>query len=358
MGRVWGKDAVQKNRFTTTLSVITALDESPIRDGLLVVGTDDGLLQISNNGGVHWKKNEKFPGIPKGAYVSDVCASGHDTQRLYVSFNDHKRGDFRPYLLRSNDGGKTWTSIAANLPKRHAVWCVIEDHINSNLLFVGTELGLFFTVNGGEHWFAVNNGTPPIAFRDLAIQRREHDLVAATFGRGFFVLDDISALQHLNSTALAGKGGLFPPRDTWVYEERGNVEAVFGNYATSNPPVGSTLSYFLRDGLPKGDGNRIMLSIKSADGAAVRSLPGPTAAGAHRVRWDLRHAPKGEGRKQPQRRQPSRRRGGNRRRGTLVEPGEYTIRLLQITDGKQRVLGQARTIKVQALPETSSRSRK
>ena len=350
MGRVWGENAVQKNRFTTTLSVISALDESPLKEGLLLVGTDDGLLQISANGGARWRRIEKFPRIPKGTYISDVCASGHDTQRLYVSFNNHQRGDFRPYLVRSNDRGKTWTSIVANLPKRHAVWCVIEDHVNSDLLFVGTEFGLFFTVNGGKHWTAINSGVPPIAFRDLAIQRREHDLVGATFGRGFFVLDDFSALRHLNSTALAGEGGLFPPRDTWVYEENGYVEAASGNYATANPPFGSTLSYFLRDGLPEGEGNRIVLSIQSADGSTVRSLSGPTTAGAHRVQWDLRHARKGEGQNQP-----PRRRGGNRRRGALVDPGQYTIRLLRVADGEQRVLGKPRTIKVQALPVTRSR---
>ncbi len=235
---------------------------------------------------------------------------------------------------------------------RHVIWCVIEDHVNCDLLFVGTELGLFFTINGGKHWFPIKNGAPPIAFRDLAIQRREHDLVGATFGRGFFVLDDFSALRHLHTKALASEGGLFPPRDTWVYEEIGYVEAAFGNYATPNPPFGSTLSYYLRDGLPEGEGNCIMLSIESADGSTVRLLPGPTTAGMHRVQWDLRHAREGDGQNQPRRQQ-----GGNGRSGILVDPGEYIVRLLRVAGGKQCVLGEPRTIKVQALPETSSQSR-
>jgi photosystem II stability/assembly factor-like uncharacterized protein len=342
MGQVWSEDAVQKHRFTTALSVISALDESPLKEGLLLVGTDDGLLQISENGGDRWSSTKKFPNVPLGTYVSDVCASAHDAETLYVSLNNHKRGDFRPYLLKSSDLGKTWKSISANLPMRHVIWCVIEDHVNSDLLFVGTELGLLFTVNGGEHWFPIKDGAPPIAFRDLAIQRREQDLVGATFGRGFFILDDISVLRHLNSKTLVGEGGLFPPRDTWVYEQIGYVEATFGNYSTPNPPFGSKLSYYLRDGLPKGEGNRIMLSIESADGSTVRLLPGPGTAGVHRVQWDLRHG---------------RQRGGNGRSGILIDPGEYIVRLLRVAGGKQSVLGESRTITVKALPEASSRNR-
>ncbi len=146
---------------------------------------------------------------------------------------------------------------------------------------------------------------------------------------------------------MAGEGGLFPPRDAWVYEEIGYVEAAFGNHTTPNPPFGSTLNYYLRDGLPEGEENRIVLSIESADGATVRLLSGPTTAGAHRVQWDLRQTPE-----EAEQDQPRRRRRGNRRRGTLVAPGQYTVRLLQVVDGEQRLLGEPRSIKVQALRGT------
>ena len=350
MGRVWDEHAVQKHRFTTALSVISALDESPIAAGLLVVGTDDGLLQISENGGERWKRFEKFSGVPQWTYVSDVCASQHDAERLYVSFNNHQRGDFRPYLLRSDDRGTTWTSIAANLPDRHAVWSIVEDPVSSDLLFVGTELGLFVTVNGGQKWNQLKNGAPTVAYRDLVIHKREQDLVAATFGRGFYVLDDFSALRHLSSE-LAGEGGVLPPRDTWVYHEIGYVEAVYGNYTTPNPPFGSTISYYLRCELPEGEGNRIALSIESTGGSIVRTLDGPATPGFHRVQWDLHRAPEREER-------PRRRRGGNRggrRSGPLVEPGEYTIKLLRVVDGEESVLGEPATLKVKAIPEASFR---
>lgn len=347
MGRVWGEDAVQKHRFTTTLSVITALDESPLKEGLLIVGTDDGLLQISEDGGASWRSFETFPEVPQGTYVSDVCASATNVDTLFVSLNNHKRGDFRPYLLRSDDLGRTWRSISANLPERHVIWSVIQDPINPELLFVGTEFGLFFTVDGGKHWLPITNGAPTVAFRDLAIHPREHDLVGATFGRGFYVLDDISALQHLRSETLVGEGGLLPPRDAWVFQEIGNVEAVFGNYATENPPLGSTLCYYLQNDLPEGEENGITLAIQSSDGRTVRTLVGPTTAGVHQVHWDLRAG--------DERSDAFRQRGGNRRRGVLADPGEYTVRLMQVVAGKQRVLGEARSLTVKALPESSSR---
>ncbi|SMP79070.1 Sortilin, neurotensin receptor 3 [Neorhodopirellula lusitana] len=342
MGRVWNDDAVQKNRFTTALSVITALDESPISPGLLLVGTDDGLLQISENDGEDWQRMEVFPQVPEGTYVSDVCASAHDAGTLYVALNNHQRGDFSPYLLSSNDLGKTWRSISADLPERHGVWCVIEDHLDRDLLFVGTEFGLFFTVDGGAHWIPLKNGVPPIAFRDLAIQRRDSDLVAATFGRGFFVLDDMSALRHFHADDLAGEGRLMSPRSVWVYDEIGYVEAAYGNEATPNPAFGSMLRYYLRDGLPKGEGNRITLSIESPDGSSVRTLAGPTTAGFHSVQWDLRRERSSDG---------NRSRGQRRRAGPLVEPGEYRIKLLQETDGEQRILGEVRSLRVKALPD-------
>jgi photosystem II stability/assembly factor-like uncharacterized protein len=153
MGGIWGKDAVQKNRFTSSLSVSSALAESPLKEGLLYVGTDDGLVQVSEGGGDNWRRIERFPGVPEQTYVSDVCASQHDADTLYVAFNNYQRGDFKPYLLRSQDQGKTWTSIASNLPERHVVWSIVEDHGNRDLLFAGTEFGLFFTVDeiGGAH---------------------------------------------------------------------------------------------------------------------------------------------------------------------------------------------------------------
>ncbi len=357
MGRIWGNDAVQKNRFTTALSVSSALAESPLQEGLLYIGTDDGLVQVSEDGGENWQKIEQFPGIPDLTYVSDLCASQHDVNTLYVAFNNYQQGDFKPYLLKSNDRGKSWTSIAGNLPDRHVVWSIVEDHVNKDLLFVGTEFGLFFTVDGGRHWVQLRNGAPTVVFRDLEIQRREHDLVAATFGRGFYVLDDYTALRYLTSETFTHEGLLFPPRDAHVYHELGYVAAVFGNFTTPNPPFGAMLAYYLREGLPQGDGYRIVLTIMGANRESIRQITGPTTAGLHRVVWDLRGAPQSVERKRDRKNQRAprdRQRRRGRQSGPLVKPGKYTITLTKVVDGEETVLGEPQTIEVKPLSATSS----
>ncbi len=342
MGRTWGADAVQKNRFTTTLSVSSALDESPLEEGLLYIGTDDGLVQVSEDSGEKWRRIGRFPNVPRRAYVSDICASQHGVDTLYVAFNNYKRGDFKPYLLKSRDRGRTWTSIAGDLPDRHVVWSVVEDHVNPRLLFAGTEFGLFFTVDGGRHWVRLRSGAPTAQFRDLALQRRENDLVAATFGRGFYVLDDYTPLRHIGPRALAQQGSLFPPRDARVYDELGYVAAAFGNSTTPNPPFGATLHYYLHERLSQNDGDKIVLAIKDAEGESVRQITGPTTAGLQRVVWDLRRSP------QP-REQKGRRSRRSRRPGPLVEPGEYTIALLKVINGQETTLGESQTIQVKPL---------
>jgi len=342
MGRIWGADAVQKNRFTTALSVSSALDESPLQEGLLYVGTDDGLVQVSEDGGKKWLRIARFPGIPRHTYVSDICASRHDVDTVYVAFNNYQRGDFKPYLLKSPDRGRTWTSIAGDLPDRHVVWCIVEDHVNPKLLFVGTEFGLFFTVDGGGDWIRLRGGLPTIQVRDVALQRREGDLVCATFGRGFYVLDDYTALRYIGPAVLAQKPSLFPPRRALVYNEIGYVVAAFGNFATPNPPFGAILHYYLPNGSTRNDEDRIMLAITDAKGKLVREITGPTTGGLHRVVWDLRRPARLQKQKDGQGRRRS-------RQGPLVEPGEYTIRLLKVRDGQETILGKPQTIRVKPL---------
>jgi len=342
MGRTWGGDAVQKNRFTTALSVSSALDESPLEEGLLYIGTDDGLVQVSEDGSEKWRRIGRFPGIPRRAYVSDICASQHGVDTLYVAFNNYQRGDFKPYLLKSRDRGRTWTSIAGDIPDRHVIWSVVEDHVNPNLLFAGTEFGLFFTVDGGRHWVQLRNGAPTAQFRDLTLQHRENDLVAATFGRGFYVLDDYTPLRHIGFRTLAKQGSLFPPRDARVYDELGYVVAAFGNFTTPNPPFGAMLHYYLRDELAQNDGDKSVLKITDAKGEPVRQITGATTAGLHRVVWDLRRSPQS-------REQESRRSRRRSRPGPLVEPGEYRISLMKVVDGKETTLGESQTIQVKPL---------
>ncbi|HEV8629568.1 MAG TPA: glycosyl hydrolase, partial [Thermoanaerobaculia bacterium] len=196
MGKVWSVNAVARNASTSYFGNVVALSESPKVAGLLYAGTDDGLVQVSEDGGAHWRKQDHFPGVPEMTYVARVDASRHDADTVYAAFDNHKQGDFKPYLLKSSDRGKTWTSIAGDLPARGTVYSFAEDTVQPNLLFAGTEFGLFFSADGGKGWLQLKGGLPVIAVRDIAVQAEENDLVVATFGRGFYVLDDITPLRQ------------------------------------------------------------------------------------------------------------------------------------------------------------------
>jgi photosystem II stability/assembly factor-like uncharacterized protein len=187
MGRVWGPEAVWKNVFTSPLSTIVSLSESTLEEGLIAIGTDDGHIQITEDGGQSWRKMDRFPGVPDRTYVSDVILSQHNRNTLYALFNNHKNGDFQSYALKSTDLGKSWTAIHSNLPERHITWTIVEDPIDPNLLFLGTEFGLFFSPDQGKNWVQLKSGVPTVAIRDLEIQERENDLVCATFGRGMLI---------------------------------------------------------------------------------------------------------------------------------------------------------------------------
>ncbi len=216
MGQVWTIDAVMKNASTTIYGNVVALDESPKKKGLLYVGTDDGLIQVSENDGATWTKVEQFPGVPVQTRVNMITASLHDENVVFAAFNSQRNGDFKPYLLKSTDKGKSWVSITSNLPERGSVYCVKQDHIDPNLLFVGTEFGAFFSTDGGQNWTKLA-GLPTIAVYDLDIQKRENDLVAATFGRGFYVLDNYSMLRELKKETLDKRAHLFPTKEALLY---------------------------------------------------------------------------------------------------------------------------------------------
>lgn len=371
MGRVWGPEAVWKNVFTSPLSTIVSLSESSIKEGLLAVGTDDGLIQISSDGGQHWRKIDRFGSVPEQTYVSDILFSQHEPHTVYALFNNHKNGDFTPYVMRSTDLGETWESLAHNIPDRHITWSIVEDHINPKLLFLGTEFGLFFSIDGGQDWVQFKNGVPTVAFRDLEIQKRENDLVCASFGRGFFILDDYTPLRHTSPSILKQEAMLFPVKNAWQFIEARKLSGVKGSMGDSyftapNPPFGAVVTYFLRDPLlskyqqrrkmekdllrenkplefPNWNTLRtedieekptIYITITDENGAVVRRLKGPTSEGYHRISWDLRHA--------------SLINGGHRS-GPMVIPGTYIASLSQYMDGQWKVLGESQTFQVQSL---------
>ncbi|MFK7971560.1 MAG: WD40/YVTN/BNR-like repeat-containing protein, partial [Bacteroidia bacterium] len=253
MGRQWGVDAINIHRSTTDYGNIVALDESSLKEGLLYVGTDDGLIQVSENGGDDWRKITSVGAVPGTTYVNMVVASRHNEGTVYAAFNNHKRGDFKPYIYKSTDKGMTWTSISSNLPERGSVYCLAEDHVDPNLLFAGTEFGAFFSSDGGKKWTQLKAGLPTVAVRDIDIQRRENDLVIASFGRGFYVLDDYSALRNMNADVLAKDAAIFPVKDALQFVQSsplgyaGTGFQGMSYFKTDNPPVGAVFTYYLKE---------------------------------------------------------------------------------------------------------------
>lgn len=289
MGKVWPSDSVSLHESTTALSNIVSIDESPLLEGLIYVGTDDGLLQVTEDGCKSWRKVEAFPGIPQWTYISDVFASPRDANVVLVAFNNWQRGDYKPYLMKSTDRGRTFTSIAANLPDRHDVWSVIQDHVNGDLLFAGTEFGLFVSTDRGGNWVQLKGGMPTIQVRDMTVQKRESDLVLGTFGRGFYILDDFSPLREINAQTLAEDARLFPLRDAVFFNMVGEGQAPEPTWTAPNPPMGAVFTYHVRQDLPAD--TKLVLTISDDTGRQVRRLDLPGTAGLRRFTWNLRGDP-------------------------------------------------------------------
>jgi photosystem II stability/assembly factor-like uncharacterized protein len=289
MGKVWPEDSVQFNRATTRLSTITALDESPLLEGLIYVGTDDGLIQITEDGGKNWRKIEKFPTVAEHAYVTDLFASARDANTVFATFNDWQRGNFKPYVLKSTDRGRTWASITGNLPERSGAWSIVQDHVDGNLLFVGMEFGVYFTGDGGQRWTQLKGGIPTSMARDLHIQKRENDLVVGTFGRGAYILDDYSPLRGITAATFTSQAQLLPLRDAYLYNELGQQRAAWGNTATPNPPYGAVFTYFV--GQPPAGDAKLAITIADETGKQVRRVEVPKSAGIQRFAWNLNRDP-------------------------------------------------------------------
>ena len=296
MGRVWPRGSVALNVSTTELSNVVALDESPVLEGLLWAGTDDGLVQVSEDGGKNWRRIDAFPNVPKFTYVSDVHASPRDANTVFVTLNNWQRGDYAPYIVKSVDRGKTWVNISGNLPARHDVWAIAQDHVNGDLLFVGTEFGLFTSVDGGASYVQIKNGMPVTQLRDLTLHKRESDVVMATFGRGFYVLDDYSALREISPKAMTEPARLYPLRHAYAFTPGGVAPAgaagslaISGNFSTPNPPVGATITYHVRDTLAAGA--KLVLTISDNTGKPVRRCELDRSMGLKRITWNLNGDP-------------------------------------------------------------------
>ena len=381
MGKVWSVDAVAKNRSTSFYGSLISLDESQQEDGVIYVGTDDGQICVTRDGGKQWKKYTKFGDVPDASYVGCILADLHEPGVLYATFDNHKKGDFSPYVMRSKNYGRSWKSIAGDLPARGTVHCIEQDHENPDLLFCGTEFGVYFTVDGGEHWVLLTGGFPTIAVRDIDIQRRENDLAVGTFGRGIYILDDYSPLKNLSRGWLETADAiLFPVKDAWMYNERtpmgGSRKGSQGDsfYSADNPQYGAVFTYYLKDSLKSRKDARkarekeieesgkdlsypawedlkledreldpmVVLTVTDADDRIVRRLTASGSKGMHRVAWDLRD--------------PSLRPAGRSlsdRSGPMVLPGTYKVSAASIVDGVTTPLGEPRSFDVMPLGAAS-----
>jgi photosystem II stability/assembly factor-like uncharacterized protein len=364
MGKLWPADSIARNTSTTPLSNVVSLDESPLLEGLLYAGTDDGLLQVTEDAGKNWRKVEQFPGVPQWTYVTDVFASPRDADTVFVTLNNWQRGDYKPYIVKSTDRGKTWGNITGNLPEKHDVWSIVQDHINGNLLFAGTEFGLFASFDGGKQWIQLKGGLPVIQVRDMTVQKRENDLVLATFGRGFYVLDDYSALRVMTPASLQSEAKLFPLRDAYLYTPTGLMPAgsagigrLSGNYTFDNPPFGAVFTYNVKQDLPADA--KLVLTITDDGERQIRRVEIEKTAGLHRAAWNLRGDPPPSG-------QAAAGRGGRGgaqgaqgggfggrgvQLGPLATPGRYRATLGRLVGDTVTPIGPPETFTVVQIPQ-------
>ena len=366
MDKTWSWDSPWDFRAMSNYNTITSIAESPQKEGLIYIGTDDGLIHMTEDGGENWNKIEvsSLPDVPGTSYVNDIKAGLFDENSVYIVLDNHKFGDLNPYLLKSTDRGKTWKSIRGNIPDKTLVWRIVQDHIKPELLFVGTEFGIYFSIDGGGNWIQFKAGLPTISFRDLVIQKRENDLVAASFGRGFFVLDDYSVLREVSLEQLKKETGLFSVKNALLYIERqklgysekGTQGAAY--FTAPNPPFGAVFTYYLKDtfktkkeirqerekklskdcedvsfaGWDEVDAERrqdnpvIQLVVKDEEGNVVRKIAGPNNKGIHRVAWDLRATSVNAI-------DLSRISPDYSPRGFIVTPGIYSVSLIKNIDG-------------------------
>jgi photosystem II stability/assembly factor-like uncharacterized protein len=385
MDKVWEPEAVAKNASTSLYGNIVSLDESSKKKGLIYVGTDDGLIQVTENDGTTWAKYSSFTGVPETTYVSDLEADLFDENTVYATFDNRKRGDFKPYIMKSNNKGKTWVSIANGLPENLPVHSIKQDHVKSDLLFIGTEFGVYYTYNGGKNWIKLSAGLPTICVKEIEIQRRENDLALGTFGRGFYILDDYSALREINDEMIKQEAKLFPIKDSWMYiEDRSFGRRSLGEtfWRGENHPYGAVFTFFIKDNYEtlkskrqkeakelekKGQSVKypsfaelkleddelkpsLIFIIKDDKGNTVRKLTSSYKKGLQRIVWDLRY---------PDTAPLSSKSDINKSGGFPIMPGKYTVSIYkehygELTKISDEVSFNAKVLDNKTMPATNS----
>ena len=366
-------------RAMSNYSTITSLSESPIQEGLIYAGTDDGIIQMTENGGESWKKinYKKFSGLPETAFVNDIKTDLFDKNTVYVVFDNHKYGDYNPYIYKSKNKGFTWKKLTNNLPDNTILWRLVQDHKNKNLLFLGTEFGVYFTNNGGDEWIKLKGGLPNISVRDIAIQKNENDLVLGTFGRGIYVLDDYSSLRTFNSKAMNSE--LFTPRNGYWYKQKrilgGGRKAAQGDnyFVADNPPFGIEFTYYLNEKIlskkkirekneKKSEKENQIIEVPNweilenekkeinpaiwifiySDNNIIKKVKAKNKKGLTRVSWDLSSESQST---------ISIKNFNKEESGSMVNPGEYSAQLFKQIEGEYISISDKKTFKVDQISE-------
>lgn len=383
MGKIQSVDAVAKDASTSQYGNIVSLTESPVKENLVYVGTDDGLIQITNDAGKNWQKTDKIKGVPEMTYVSCLLASQHDANTVFASFDNRKRADFKPYLMKSTDAGKSWKMITGDLPENLPIHSILEDHLNPNLLFIGTEFGVYFTIDGGQNWVQLKAGMPTICVKDMDIQKRENDLVLATFGRGFYVLDDYSPLRDLSEELVKEEAHIFPVKDALMYIEetplggRGKGSQGESYFTAPNPPLGAVFTYYLKDGYKTRKAKRkedekkaieaktdvrypdwdelraedlekdpyLIFTVYDADGEVVTRMKAAATKGVNRIVWNFRYPPITP--VQLKESEPDE--FSYPDRGIYALPGQYYVSMSKVVDDQVTELVKKQAFKVKTL---------
>jgi photosystem II stability/assembly factor-like uncharacterized protein len=365
MDQSWSIDQLARK---ASMAQIVTIAESPLDENILFVGSGDGLIHATTNGGTSWTK-ASTSGLPEYTRIHHIIASNFDVNVAYAACHNYVGGDYKPYIYKTADGGKSWFSINNNLPELGSTYSVAEDHVDKNLLFLGTLYGVYFSNDGGKEWIPLNNGMPPACVMDLDIQRRENDLVVSTFGRGVYILDDYSPLRFMSKETLQKDAEIFPVKDALMFIQsnpfgfKGVAFQGASFYSAPNPEVGAVFTYYLKDEFKtlkelrrdeekKKQKNKedikypsyetlkaeqeepeayLLFTVTDETGNVVRRIKTDTKKGVNRIAWNFRYTPPTPISLEPFDDTVP---WVEADKGYMVVPGKYFVSLSKFQDGK------------------------